>query len=327
MDIEQFPKKETVLKSIEKLKKMSFTKFIEGDDVSTFVNLILEILSNEFGPKLNAKLPYNTNKFLSKFFRVREWESFTNINLIREHSYPPLDYVKMNRCNFPRFPVFYCSIDPMTALLEVVRDFNGSEKIYCISKWELFLTNENMVFESFLQTDLPKDNQFAETRDRIREQICSSFSLNKEQEEGLIEYLKYLDNSFINDDDYSLSATLAHIALYNNDNYRTDVLMYPSVQTVFNGINFAIQPNFVENNMKLTRLYILNFEKFNPKNRKISLTFLEYAEVEKNRVVWKNIKQNDEHHNLSNLFLFPESSLLLVCHNLRIPKDDILLFF
>jgi len=69
--------------------------------------------------------------------------------------------------------------------------------------------------------------------------------------------------------------------------------MYPSVQTVFKGTNLAIQPNFVENNMKLTRLYVLSFDKYDPLSGKIDLTFKKYGIVEKNIIKWKNISPND----------------------------------
>lgn len=303
MKIEQFPTKEAVLKSIDKLNKMSFPKFKNGDDVNEFVEQISNILLDEFGFILSPKQVFNTNEFLSSFFRVRELDSFTNIDLIREHSYPPIDFVRMGRCNFPNFPIFYCSNNPMTALLEVVRDFKRSEKKYCVSKWELIPSNEKMVFENFLQMDLPEDNRLSIIGERIRNHISTPFEeslnkkLDKEQEEGLFEYLKYLDNSFIRDNDYSLSATLAHKSLYVNHNYRTDVLMYPSVQTLSKGMNLAIQPNFVENNLKLTRLYVLNFEKYNSMNGKVSVTLSKYAEVEKNVVMWENIKPKDEKYN------------------------------
>lgn len=299
MDTEQFPKYETVLESIEKLRKVVFPKFSLGDDVETFIGGISKLLLDEFGFILNTKIPYLTNDFLKALFRVREFDSFTNINLIREHSYPPIGCTKMGRCNFPQHPVFYCSDNPMIALLEVVRDFQESEKRYCISKWELIPTNENMLFESFLQTELPKENYFASIRDIVREKINDAFerTLNKkldfQQEQGLIEYLTFLDSIFINDDDYSLSATLAHRSLYVNTNFRSDILMYPSAQTMHKGVNLAIQPNFVENNLRLSRLYILNFESFNPNSGEARIAFTQYGIVDKNIIMWKNANPND----------------------------------
>lgn len=302
MDIEQYPTKAEVLKSIRRLKRIKFPKYKDGDEVSEFVNEISNILLNEFGFMISPKRILKTNEFLSNFFRVREFESFTNVDLIREHSYPPIEKVKISRCNFPKFPVFYCSNNPLTALLEVVRNFQGVKNEYCISKWELIPSTENLIFENFLQVDLPTENKFNKIKDVALENISTPFEksfnkkLSKDQEDGIIEYLRYLDGSFINDDDYSLSATLAHRTLYVDHDFRTDILMYPSVQTNLRGTNLAIQPNFVENNMKLTRLYILSFESYDPLDGKIDLTFKKYGIVEKNIIKWKNISPTDNYY-------------------------------
>ena len=169
--IEQYPTKVEVLKSIDRLKKKKFPKYKDGDDVSKFVDKVSSILLDEFSFMLNPKQPINTNDFLSKFFRVREIDSFTNIDLIREHSYPPIENVKMGRCNFPKFPVFYCSNNPLTALLEVAKSLQDSEKEYCISKWEIIPMNENMIFEHFLQIVLPKENEFSKIKDGIQKKL------------------------------------------------------------------------------------------------------------------------------------------------------------
>ena len=147
---------------------------------------------------------------------------------------------------------------------------------------------------------MPKENEYSQIKQNLREKISIPFerSLNKrltdDQEDGIIEYLKYLDNSFIKDEDYSVSASLAYKALYVNHEWRTDILMYPSVQTAFRGTNFAIQPNFVENNLKLSRIYIVSLDKYEPLSNKVSLIFSKFGIVERNNIIWKNINPNDE---------------------------------
>jgi len=159
-----------------------------------------------------------------------------------------------------------------------------------------------MMFENFLQTDLPEQNQYSAIRDGLKLKISTPFkiSFNKElektQEDGIIEHLKFLNSTFLNDNNYSLSATLAHRSLYANHNYRTDALMYPSVQTQRKGVNLAIQPNFVENCLKMTRLYILKLDNYNSAKDTVEITISEYATVEKNVIMWKKIKPNDENY-------------------------------
>ena len=52
--------------------------------------------------------------------------------------------------------------------------------------------------------------------------------------------------------------------------------------------------HFVENNMKLTRLYILDLNSYKPEKDKFNITILMYAVVEKNVIMWNQIKQDDD---------------------------------
>lgn len=302
MEPEKFPTVSEVKKSIERLNQKEFPKYEQESDVEDYVKKVTDEIFNEFDPMLNVKQPMKCNSSFCDFYRVRPLDTFSNINLIREHSYPPLDLVGMGRCNFPKLPVFYCSNNIGTSLFEVVKNINDNSRKYCVSKWELIPSEEDLFFESFLQVPLPPENYFNILKDGFSKKLSRPFEqsynteLKKEQQEGMLEYFKYLDSCFIKDDDYSISATLAHRTLYAKHNLRTDILMYPSVQTKFTGVNFAIHPNFVENNMKLSRLYILNFEKHSTKEGLMNITFSKYAEVEKSVLIWKSINPKNEEH-------------------------------
>jgi hypothetical protein len=303
MEFENYPSIVDVQQSILKLNKVGFPKFNEDIGVDKFAETVSKMLTAEFGILPNFLKPYMHKEFSLKFFRTREIDTISNINLIREHSYPPINLVRMGRCNFPKFPVFYCSDNPMTALIEVIKDNNGINKKFCVSKWELIESEEQLVFESFLQTNLPDENQYNFLKENLQRNINTPFiksfdkKLDKDKEEGILEYLKYLDTSFILDKDYSLSACLAYRSLYAEHNFRTDILLYPSVQSGKKGINMALNPNFVENSLKLTRLYVVEINNYNKVNDKMNIAFYKYAEVEKNVIMWTNVKPNDEHFN------------------------------
>jgi len=300
MNIEEFQNKEEAVKAVDRIKKISFPLYKDGEDVDEFVKNISKIITTEFGYIFTPISPFKSKEFLSSFYRARKIESSVNLNLIREHSYPPINNTPKGRCNFPKFPVFYCSDNPMTAVLEIAKDSQDNKEKYCVSKWEFNSPNDTVMFENFLQTDLPEQNPYLTIRDGLKDKISSPFkiSLNKElsetQEEGIIEHLKFLNSAFVNDNNYSLSATLAHRSLYANHNFRTDVLMYPSVQTQFKGVNLAMQPNFVENCLKMTRLYILNLNNYNSEKDTVEITISKLAIVEKNVIMWKEIKPNDK---------------------------------
>ncbi|MGD9492354.1 MAG: RES domain-containing protein [Bacteroidales bacterium] len=305
MEIDFFPKHQDVINSICKIKETNFPKFEVNTDVESHLSLIEGILTKEFGFLVNYLVPFKHDRFSLNFFRARKLIDFQNISLIREHSYPPINATKMGRCNFPMHPVFYCSDNSITALLEASHNSNTVGNKFCISKWELSGSEDTLLFQNFLQTQLPPENQFRLLQKGFVERINEPFrrSLNEELDEdrrnGLFEYIKFLDSSFINDKDYSLSATLAHRALYCEYNYRADVLMYPSVQTDLKGVNMALSPNFVENNLKMTRLYVVTLNKYESVKSEVNISITKYAEVEKNIVMWKKISpENEDYKNL-----------------------------
>jgi len=299
MNLADIPSITKVKKAIENLKALELPKYKEEISVDKYTDSIFKILHKEFGFMLNMKQPMQFNKFLRHFFRVRILDTFTNLDLIREHSYPPLEIVKMGRCNFPGYPVFYCSNNPGTALLEMVRNQVGNPVNFCVSKWELVKSNQELIFERFLQITLPNDNIFnlltKDLENRINEPFEKSYKkrLSKSQEKGILEYLKYLDSCFITDVDYSISASLAHRTFYAKHKVKTDILIYPSVQTYYKGVNLAIHPNFVDNNLRLKRLYILSLNNFNLSERTMSVTFKKLGEIYRSSIIWRNIDLKD----------------------------------
>jgi hypothetical protein len=302
MDLKDIPSIYKVKEAIRKLAKTEFPKFENETPVDRYVESIIKIIVNEFGLILNPKQAFENDQFLKNFFRVRPLADFKNIDLIREHSYPPIDTVKMGRCNFPKYPVFYCSTNPGTALLEVARNNNNNNVKYCISSWELMKSDQKIIFESFLQIPLPPNNFFIQIKQNIVNKINDPFlksynkKLKKEQEDGLLEYLKYLDSCFVNDKDYSISATLAYRTLFAKHDLKTDVLMYPSVQSLNNGINLAIRPNFVDNNLRLNHLYILSIDRYNLTAGEMNVTLYNYGEFINNDIVWKDINPRDKRY-------------------------------
>jgi len=299
MTIKDLPKIKDVNISIEKLSGYNFPDYDGEISVDSFVEENVKILTDEFGFIFSPLWPLKQEVFTFNFFRVREVDSFQNISLIREHSYPPIQITSMGRCNFPNYPVFYCSNDPLTALLEVVRDNNITNKKYCISKWEFQPTVDELYFQTFLQTELPSDNFFNELKKQLIKKIDQPFEksfnkkLDKDRKDGILKYLEFLDSIFIDNKNLSLSASLAHRSLYANHNLRTDILMYPSIQTNKKGVNLAINPNFAENNLKLTRLYEVSLQKYESKTGKIDLSFHRYADVKRDMIVFKHLKKTD----------------------------------
>lgn len=281
--------------AIERIRQKGFPKYNDSVTVNEYIHIVSKVITEEFGilPNFMTKLP--RENFLFKIFRVRPVDSFENINLFSQHSYPPINVVGFGRCNFPQYPVFYGSNNAMTALLEVARENKGLNKKYCISKWEIE-SKDDIIFQSFIQAKLIDNSDYDELRELQRKKINTPFEnrLTKGQCDGIILLLEFLDKSFITDSNYSLSACLAHRAIYSTHSHETDILMYPSIQTQYTGINLAIHPNYVDNNMQLKRMYIMDLENYELSTREINFSITNYGEVIRNQVIWTNVNPNDQ---------------------------------
>lgn len=293
--IKSCPTFEQSIESIEKLKNYCWPIFDDFSSTKEYLKEVQSVLFKEFEILPNIIKLFNPKKFTLPIFRVREVESFTNISLFSEHSYPPINLTSFGRCNFPKNPVFYCSNDPMTALLEVIRDGDFKNRKFCISRWEIMESKNEFVFQTFLQTELDEQNHFSILKIAEIEQLKIPFEnkLSEDKKAGLTELLKFLHNSFINDKNYFLSASLAHRTLYAEHNFATDILLFPSVQTKFKGVNMAIHPNFVDNMMRVLRFYIVEIDNYNPENGRYNITFSKYGNVDKNVIIWST-KMDDQ---------------------------------
>lgn len=295
-NIENFADIDTVKLAIQKFQEIGWPSFNETDNIDEFVEKITKQITEELGKFPNYLMPLKPKNFPFGIFRVREMTESTNFDLYAEHSYPPVAFTKLGRCNFPKHPVFYASNNPITALAEVVRNEEFKGKKFCISSWEIIKSNDTFIFENFLQTSLHPKNHFAVLAKALANRVNEPFDIKlpEEQTQGIVEFLKYIDSQFISDENYSFSASLAHRRIYGKHNFCTDILMYPSVQTLMQGVNLAINPNFVDNHMRVKRFYIIELQSFDRQSGKFIITFHKYGEIKKNVIFWKKIHPEDK---------------------------------
>lgn len=295
-DLRDFPTLEKAKQAVDILNTYKFPLFSKEDSPNEFSKLVTNKIRDEFGILLYGVQPHKLKSMTLPFFRVRELDSFNNINLISEHAYPPSNVVGMGRCNFPKFPVFYCSNSPMIALTEVIREYDSSNRKYCLSKWEVIPSEEEFFFQHIFPPNTPEENIFRRIHTSMLERIGEPFEgeLPDDLKEGLKEQITYIGKQFIEDRSYSISASLAHYSLYAEHNLATDILMYPSVQSVLKGSNMAVHPNFVDNNMCLKRLYVVQVNNYKQGEKQMNITFLNYAKVVKNKILWYSINPPNE---------------------------------
>jgi hypothetical protein len=296
-DYSGFPSHDIARAGVQKLTEYNWPKYIYPDNIDDHIKKIEAILGEYFSIILNLLYIHMLDSPLPfKFFRVRTLDSFNDPDLICEYSYKPVNLTtEIQRCNFPHKPVFYCSNDAGTALIEVLKDQNiFKDRKFLISRWSIISEKKTKIIP-YLSQDLPIQNFYKSFGDKSLESISSIFEnkLNASQVEGLKMYLNFLASVFL-DDNYSLSASLAHRTLYATHNFRADIFVYPSVKTELKSINMAIHPNFVDNNMILERIYEVGINYISLKEGRFNIEIYRYADLEGSVIIWKNISPDDK---------------------------------
>jgi len=203
-----------------------------------------------------------------RYFRVRRGFPDFHKHLISEYSYrPAISSTDFQRANIPYHPVMYCASEPMTALLETIRNNEFDSSVpYHISEW-VFRPNVSVSNTSFVLENVPTESEFGILSDGNLKKINDKLSSESPKTRNdLINVLKFYCKLFITDSKYLISGCLAHKYVYANDEYFSELLSYPSFQTGGRSVNFAIHPNTVMQKMELkqvVRVFVKNVDLVN----------------------------------------------------------------
>jgi len=232
--------------SISEFKSLEWIPFSKGDDVKEYLIYFDEqyrkCFKNGFIPFLFQKDP-----LFNSFFRVRKYNEIRNFNSPVEYSYPkPVDCNDIRRANLPGYPVFYCSHHPYTAFKEMEK-WNGNENKYVVSKWR-----KNNIEKDFIHAPTyPEKDQF---KNVLKQTINIWRQGSEDYKRALAQFVFFMGDQIIREDDYSVSACLSYKLLYEKN---IDVISYPSILN-FEGINFAFSPKVINNDsLILDRIYIV----------------------------------------------------------------------
>lgn len=282
--------------AIRSITKNVWPDYNNNESVSSYLEKVSKILNEQFGIIPDIVQKVNPKDFRFPLFRVRDLANFSDMDLLSWHSYPPVNVSKLNRCNFPGYPVFYCANNPMTALLEVVRMGNYSKKKFCLTTWKIRQGEEDFLVQPYLFGDLDTRNLFSVIKDSISNRLNESFnnSLSTDQEEGLRLYLRFMADTFLNDENFSQSSFFAHRRLYAPHELPTDILIYPSVQTQHKGINMAIHPNFVDTMLLPQRFYIIEIDHITENFENMRTRISMYGILQQRQIKWNQVMPNDK---------------------------------
>lgn len=249
--------------------------------------------------KLMVYLVYlATDKSLpKKFYRLRKQTSIFNEKLISEYSYPPNDFVKtIQRANIPYHPVFYCSDNPSTAIMETVKDEEKvkSDLIYYMSEWET-KDEQDIRICPFIFDNVSETNPYKHLSDINRIKLFETMTgYSDEEKNAMFEILKFLSNLFLFENTYVVSSYLAYINLYANHNFRPDIFIYPSVQNKRATVNFAIHPNAVIEKLILKRVFKMRLKSFNEITRDFTVSIGWLGQNKNGIIEWQQVNTDTE---------------------------------
>lgn len=227
-----------------------------------------------------------------KFFRVRLNidKSIENIGIVQTHSFPPTYYCKENgRANVKNTTVFYCSNDPLTAMLEVKPKI-GDEGY--ISLWKPNVKRD-VISAICLPTSLPNTNPWNKIASNSHIHLLNSIAQSEQKDK--VFHLAYMYDFVaelyrLERPPYHITSMISWELIYGQ--FIRDFIVYPSIQNNYNTCNMAFHPNFVYNNLILEK--IISFKIIDTFNGQIKFNLSEKVGFfVNNKLHWKNKTKED----------------------------------
>lgn len=223
--------------------RQKFEQVLKRDFNGSSINEVKRSIKNALGPVPDINWVMDKSWGVIRARHIDETvEDITNPNTFGS---PPSAETSQGRANLVNHPVFYGTFDSRTAMQEINVPL-GTECY--VSTWEF--ENEVPTVTTFL-------SGVEESNDLFRLKKPFPTSLPEELKGGYtkrsLEFaLKLRANAFITEN-YEFTSKIAHDVIYNNSAQSVG-LLYPSVVDPYR-CNIALNPDFVNNNMKCNRIY------------------------------------------------------------------------
>lgn len=237
---------------------------------------VIAIINDIFYNRLLLMLFFDKNTPDLRVYRVsRIYEGFDPI-FKKSFSYPPDP--KLGRANLKSVPVLYCSFDPATALREMKSVLNSGETLY-VSEWRIKFTQEVYAHTVLINSKTLTEKLSAS--ELIKNQLDHANKLVQKAPEfvgeGLKQFLLRIGDLFTlpNEKFYNITSAYAHDALYEakKKGGNISMLLYPSVVSGHDGINFAIHPDFLNSSMmELNKVFKLKVNEVNDNGINVSVS-------------------------------------------------------
>ena len=234
LDFETFAKRLKLLEDISSTlsKDEVLQRFKEEDHKLTNQNE--QIL---FGYANNSPHPTKDTVFYRT--TVNDYKDFdeTSISCFSYRKLPNL-----NRCNLPKFPVFYCSDNSSISINEALhyKELTFPTHIY-LSVWRVNIERTWKVLPFIFQT-LPTVNKAYEYSEKNKAALFEKYK-DKLSPKDIQKYIDFYHDEFRKEGQYKFSSTTSYKFLYEDDG---DIILYPTVQVESEGNNYAINTKWID---------------------------------------------------------------------------------
>ena len=255
-----------IKEEIRTIKELKFEEHSE-DNYKSFYKQVKEIL---LGNRQVIMAPYFSKSLSLIRARKSADKVFHNLG---EIWYPPVFDVTAGRLNFPHKPVFYCSNDITTSLIEVRPQLND-----LITIIELDLNVPELQCIQLVADNIPKKTW--DEMNPIKREVFKFI---------VSEMRKYVEPEKIQD--YYTTQVFAQSSYESIPENDFDAIAYNSVASSHFGYNFAVKTSFIDNHYKFRSAKIMKVISYqDPDNFQVkclfkATTLTSYGRMNFNRVV------------------------------------------
>ncbi|MEJ7827211.1 MAG: RES domain-containing protein [Segetibacter sp.] len=195
----------------------------------------------------NSESPHPTKQTVL-YRTITHYPGFDE-NIASSFSHPTPNKTRLNRCNIPKHPVFYCSDSGSICVSEAIYNKQLSFPFYLyLSHWQVNVDRKWRILP-FVFHGLPSINKAHEYSTRNKQLLFTKYKdvlAEKEIEQYIHIYHREFRKYHPEDtkgSNYKFSSLISHEFLYRDEG---DIVFYPSVQVAAEGNNYAINTKHIK---------------------------------------------------------------------------------
>jgi hypothetical protein len=278
-DLASFPDLQSYEIDLEKLESYDFSNLSNAEILDIIYDLARTVPGN-----VGWFEPQNFN--YHKFYRVRKNidRNIEDITLAQTYSYPPGKFCFENgRANLKGKSVFYCSNEPLAALMEIKPE--AGDEIF-LSVWE-GIADKRIKVGSLLPPDLTEENVWNEMAKNSFQNTLKKLHLRAGDKTTHLEMLcKFFSYLFRTESKpYPLTSMISWEYLYGQ--MWRDLIIYPSVVSNELYCNMAFHPNSVDRNLRFEKVIKLKVDYVGEDSLKYSLG-KKVGFIENTKMKWRD---------------------------------------